>query len=75
MLKIIPLVAATLLALTGPLIAQDGGQVLRVIEAQDQIIQDSGQDPAHHRHRASRDGKRAGFCRGRFRVLAPDRGR
>ena len=38
MLKIIPLVAATLLALTVPLIAQDGGQVLRVIEAQDQII-------------------------------------
>ena len=39
MLKIIPLVTAALLALSLPLIAQDGGQVLRVIEAQDQIIQ------------------------------------
>ena len=38
MLKIIPLVTAALLALSLPLIAQDGGQVLRVIEAQDQII-------------------------------------
>ena len=39
MLKIIPLVTAALLALSLPLIAQDGGQVLRVIEAQDQITQ------------------------------------
>ena len=38
MLKIIPLVTAALLALSLPLIAQDGGRVLRVIEAQDQII-------------------------------------
>ena len=38
MLKIVSLITATLLALTVPLIAQDGGQVLRVIEAQDQII-------------------------------------
>ena len=38
MLKIIPLVMAALLALSLPLIAQDGGQVLRVIETQDQII-------------------------------------
>ena len=39
MLKIISFVSAALLALTVPLIAQDGGPVLRVIEAQDQIIQ------------------------------------
>ena len=39
MLKLISLVMATLLAFTGPLIAQDTGPVLRVIEAQDQIIQ------------------------------------
>ena len=39
MLKIIPLVTAALLALTVPLVAQDGGPVLRVVEAEDQIIQ------------------------------------
>ena len=35
MLKIIPLVMAALLALSLPLIGQDGGPVLRVIEAED----------------------------------------
>ena len=39
MLKIIPFAAAVLLALSLPLIAQDGGPVLRIIETQDQIIQ------------------------------------
>ena len=39
MLKIIPLVTAALLALTVPLVAQDGGPVLRVVEAEDQIVQ------------------------------------
>ena len=38
MLKIIPLAALVLLA-TLPLIAQDGGPVLRVVEAEDQIVQ------------------------------------
>ena len=39
MLKIIPLVTAAILALSVPLIAQDAGPVLRIIEAEDQIIQ------------------------------------
>ena len=39
MLKIIPLIAAALLALSVPLIAQDAGTVLRVIEAEDQIVE------------------------------------
>ena len=39
MLKIISLAAAALLALSLPLIAQDGGRVLRVVEAEDQIVQ------------------------------------
>ena len=39
MLKIVSLLTATLLALSIPLIAQRGGPILRVIEAQDQIIQ------------------------------------
>ena len=39
MLKIIPFAAAVLLALSLPLIAQDGGPVLRVVDAEDQIIQ------------------------------------
>jgi len=39
MLKIIPLVTAALLALTVPLIARDSGPVLRVADAEDQIIQ------------------------------------
>ena len=39
MLKIIPFAAAVLLALSLPLIAEDGGPVLRVIETQDQIIE------------------------------------
>ena len=39
MLKIIPLVVAAILALSLPLIAQETGPVLRVIEAEDQIIQ------------------------------------
>ena len=39
MLKIFSLATAALLALTVPLIAQDGGPVLHVIEAQDQITQ------------------------------------
>ena len=39
MLKIVSLLTATLLALSIPLIAQTGGPILRVIEAQDQIIQ------------------------------------
>ena len=38
MLKIIPLFAAALLALPVPLLAQNAGAVLRVIEAQDQIV-------------------------------------
>ena len=37
MLKLIPLAAAGLL-ITLPLIAQDGGPVLRVVEAEDQIV-------------------------------------
>ena len=39
MLKILTLVTTSLVAITGPLIAQDGGPVLRVIEAEDQIVQ------------------------------------
>ena len=39
MLKILPLITAAMLALSLPLIAQDGGPVLRVIEAEDQIVQ------------------------------------
>ena len=39
MLKIIPPAVAAILALSVPLIAQDGDAVLRVIEAEDQIIQ------------------------------------
>ena len=39
MLKIISLVTTAILALTVPLIAQEGGRVLHVIEAQDLIIQ------------------------------------
>ena len=38
MLKIFPLIAAALLALPVPLLAQNAGAVLRVIEAQDQIV-------------------------------------
>ena len=38
MLKIIPLLATAVLALPGPLLAQDAGSVLRIIEAQDQIV-------------------------------------
>ncbi len=38
MLKIIPLLVAAVLALPGPLMAQDTGAVLRIIEAQDQIV-------------------------------------
>ena len=38
MLKIVSLLTATLLALSIPLIAQTGGPILRVIEAQDQIV-------------------------------------
>ena len=39
MLKIIPFATAAILALSVPLIAQDTGPVLRIIEAEDQIIQ------------------------------------
>ena len=39
MLKIIPLMPAAVLALSLPLIAQDTGPVLRVVEAEDQIVQ------------------------------------
>ena len=38
MLKFIPLLTAAILALPGPLLAQDTGSVLRIIEAQDQIV-------------------------------------
>ena len=38
MLKIIPLMTAAILALSLPLIAQDTGPVLRVVEAEDQIV-------------------------------------
>ena len=38
MLKIIPLMTAAVLALSWPLIAQDTGPVLRVVEAEDQIV-------------------------------------
>ena len=38
MLKFIPLLTAAILALPGPLLAQDAGAVLRIIEAQDQIV-------------------------------------
>ena len=38
MLKIIPFLTAAVLALPGPVRAQDAGAVLRIIEAQDQIV-------------------------------------
>ena len=38
MLKIIPFLTAAVLALPGPMLAQDAGAVLRIIEAQDQIV-------------------------------------
>ena len=38
MLKFIPLLTAAILALPVPLLAQDAGAVLRIIEAQDQIV-------------------------------------
>ena len=38
MLKFIPLLVTAVLALPGPLLAQDTGSVLRIIEAQDQIV-------------------------------------
>ena len=38
MLKIIPLLVTAILALPVPLLAQDTGAVLRIIEAQDQIV-------------------------------------
>ena len=38
MLKFFPLLAAAVLALPVPLLAQDAGAVLRIIEAQDQIV-------------------------------------
>ena len=38
MLKIIPFLTAAVLALPGPVMAQDAGAVLRIIEAQDQIV-------------------------------------
>ena len=38
MLKIIPLLATAILALPVPMLAQDAGAVLRIIEAQDQIV-------------------------------------
>ena len=38
-LKIIPLMTAAVLALSLPLIAQDGGPVLRVADAEDQIVE------------------------------------
>ena len=38
MLKFIPLLVTAALALPGPLLAQDTGAVLRIIEAQDQIV-------------------------------------
>ena len=39
MMKTIPLMTAAILALSLPLVAQDGGPVLRVTEAEDQIVQ------------------------------------
>ena len=38
MLKIIPLLVTAVLALPMPMLAQDAGAVLRIIEAQDQIV-------------------------------------
>ena len=38
MLKIIPLLTAAVLALPVPMLAQGAGAVLRIIEAQDQIV-------------------------------------
>ena len=38
MLKIIPLLVTAVLALPVPMLAQDTGSVLRIIEAQDQIV-------------------------------------
>ena len=38
MLKSIPLLVTAVLALPGPVLAQDAGAVLRIIEAQDQIV-------------------------------------
>ena len=38
MLKFIPLLTAAILALPVPMLAQDAGAVLRIIEAQDQIV-------------------------------------
>ena len=73
MLKFIALLAAALLALPVPLLAQDAGAVLRIIEAQDQIVRIQ----AKTRHTtvivlpASED--ILDFRGGGFRVLAPDR--
>ena len=38
MLKFIPLLTAAILALPAPVLAQDTGAVLRIIEAEDQIV-------------------------------------
>ena len=54
MLKFIPLLTAAILALPVPLLAQDTGSVLRIIEAQDQIVRIQGQDEAHHCNRVAR---------------------
>ena len=59
-----PSLAAVLLLAAFPLFAQeaqDNGPVLRVVETQDRIIPDPGQDPAHYRHRLACVGNRAGF--------------
>ena len=73
MLKFLPLLAAAVVALPVALLAQDAGAVLRIIEAQDQIVRIQ----AKTRHTtvivlpASED--ILDFVVGDFRVLAPDR--
>ena len=49
MLKFFPLLAAALLALPVPMLAQDAGAVLRIIGGRGSDCEDSGQDEAHHR--------------------------
>ena len=71
-MKLIRLVGALLLA-AGTVFAQTDGPVLRVADAEDQIVQIR----AKTRHTTvivlTRDGNRVGFCGGGFRVLASDR--
>ena len=73
--QLLALVTAAFVAFTVPLDAQDSGPVLRVDGGQDQIVHIR----AKTRHTTvivlAPNGKRAGFCSRRFRILAPDRSR